>query len=224
MQKPLRASSSDLLACFFSECEKRFRFLEQRHGYSYLSGMATYKNNYKIIVPYTHTSSVQDPFLAVTRYEKDNHALEILYGDDDYIMEVFIYIDPITRISLKDLMAAKRVPYAMPDKMSWVTQNALIEKMVQAFAHTVKEHKKSFLLPDAKLVERALTMRSKLTEQTVRAHYKKGMEDASVRAAQAYMQKNYQEAVETLEPFEKNLSKSDLKKLKLARENLDRKS
>lgn len=219
MKQQLRTSSDDLLACFFSECEKRFRFLEQHHGYLYLSGLATYKNNYKIIVPYKGTQA-PEPFLAVTRYEKNAQAIELIYGDQDYILEVFLYVDPITRISLKDLMAAHRTPFAMPHKMAWVTQSASINELLEALSALMRGNLETILNPNAKLVERALTMRSKLTEQAVRENYKKLLDDASIRAAQAYTQKDFALVLEILMPFKKDLSKADLKKLRLAQENI----
>lgn len=219
MKQKLRANPQDLLTCFFSECERQFRFLELRHGYSYLSGLATYKNNYKIIIPYNNTT-VPEPFLAVTRYERDNLAFEFLYGYEDFVIEVNLYINNITRLSLKDLMDASRVPYVFEKSLSWVTYEGYIEEALGKFAAAIRENEKKFLSPSDKLIERALTMRGKLMEQAVREQYKTALHEASVRAAQAYMRKDYALVVEILQPFERDLSKADLKKLKLAREAL----
>ena len=38
----LQNNARDLLTCFFAECESGFRFLELKHGYSYMSGLVDY--------------------------------------------------------------------------------------------------------------------------------------------------------------------------------------
>jgi len=77
MDQIISANAHDLLTCFFDECENRFRFLEEKHGYLCFSGMAEYKNNYKIIRPYKQNALQEgQPFFATTRYEKHNRTVE----------------------------------------------------------------------------------------------------------------------------------------------------
>ncbi len=219
MNHVVRASSRDLLSCFFEECEKQFRFLERQHGFLYLSGLAEYKKNYKIIVPYLN-APVKEPFLALTRYEKDDQAIEILYGADNFTIEIFLYLDAITRLSLKDLMLAMRIDTVFSKPLVWMTEVGMLRESLEVFAKALQQYNKKFLNPSEKLIDRALTMRGKLTEQAVRAHYEVAKNEASAKAAQAYVRKNYPLVVEVLTPFVKDLGPADLKKLKRAQEKL----
>jgi len=209
-------SSAELLTCFFQQCEKRFRFLELSHGHSYLSGMAEYRNNYKIIVPYRGTHQAE-PFIAVTRYEKDGHAVEVVYGHENFTLDVFIYTDPSTRLSLKDLIIAKRSNFQFEVAENWISKPDVIEGTLDFYADTMQANAKSFLPPNAKLVERALTIRGKLLEQAIRAHYEKALEEAKTRAAEAFLRKDYQMVIDLLAPFADALDGASAKKLKRAR-------
>ena len=219
MKQDLRVPSRDLLTCFFKECEKQFRFLEENHGYTYLSGLTEYRQNYKIIVPY-NTQKVEEPFLGLTRYEKGDHAVEILYGDDDYILEMFIYINATMRFNLYDLMLAARRDVLFEQNPSWVTQDTRIHDLVRHFAKSMRADSALFLTPSDRLVNRALTMRSKIMEQSIRAHLKKSVETATHKAAQAFVQKDFKQVIEILEPFQEHLGSADIKKLKLAKQQL----
>lgn len=215
------ANSHDLLTCFFEECENQFRFLEEKHGYLYLSGLAEYKNNYKIIKPYTGKADIKHApsFLATTRYEKHDHAVEISYGDKNYAIEAFIYPDAMTRLSLRDIMLALRSDFAKPKNLSYLTETTQLFEALDWFARLLKEHPK-ILNPSEKLIDRTLTMHSKLTEQGIRAHFQSLLKAATVRAAEAFLKKSYEQVIEILLPFESYLSPSDLKKLKIARSKL----
>lgn len=219
MNHVVRASSRDLLACFFEECEKQFRFLERQHGFLYLSGLAEYRKNYKVITPYLN-GPVKEPFLALTRYEKGERAVEILYGEDNFTIEIFMYLDAITRLSLKDLMLAMRIDSVFAKPLVWMTEIGMLRESLEVFAKALQQNDRKFLNPSEKLIDRALTMRGKLTEQTIRAHYEVAKNEASEKAAQAFVRKNYGVVVEILEPFIKDLGAADLKKLKRAQEKL----
>lgn len=219
MQHDLRVSTSELLACFFAESEKQFRFLEEKHGYVYLSGLAEYKNNYKIIVPYKH-KNVEEPFLAVTRYEKNERAIELCYGHENYVIDMFIYIDYATRLSMRDLMTAMRSDFRFEEKPVWLKEPDLIKTALGHYSRALEKHAEKLVPPGLKLVDRALTIRGKLVEQTIREYHKKAQDDASVKAAQAFMKKDYKSVIEILSPFADALDAADLKKLKIAYKKL----
>ncbi|MGH1399413.1 MAG: hypothetical protein ACRBCT_09385 [Alphaproteobacteria bacterium] len=212
-------SSKELLTCFFQESEKQFRFLELEHGYRYLSGMVEYRNNYKIIAPFRNRS-YDEPFLATTRYEFEEHALEILYGDENYHLEMFIYTDSFTRLSLQDILLARRKDGSLGAEENWLTKPEVIVDTLAVLAAHIREHATHLLPPNEKLVDRALTIRGKMIEQGIRAHYEKALKEAGTRAAAAFMRKDYQGVIDVLAPFVDDLSAADLKKLKLARRKL----
>lgn len=219
MNQTLRANSRDLLTCFFEESEKLFRFLEDKHGFLFLSGLAKYKKNYKVIVPY-HNHAIENPFLAITRYEQGEHAIEIVYGEDNYTLDVYIYPDYIQRLHLKDLLRAIRSNEEFDQQNVWLTEQDLINRGLEAYADICKQHGRKILHPTKKLIDRALTMRGKLVEQTIRRFFEESKMEACKNAARAFVQKDYSKVIDVLEPYEGYLEKSDLKKLHIAREKL----
>jgi len=220
MDQIISANAHDLLTCFFDECENRFRFLEEKHGYLCFSGMAEYKNNYKIIRPYKQNALQEgQPFFATTRYEKHNRTVEILYGDKNLVLEAYIYPDAQTRLSLRDIIMAARSSVTKPASLSYLSEPQNISEAVEWFSTLLQKHPK-ILEPSAKLVDRAITISSKLTEESIRAHFTDMIKEASVFAAKAFLEKNYNYVIALLTPFEGYLTISDLKKLKIARAKL----
>ena len=193
--------------------------MEQKHGYSYLSGLVEYRQGRQIITPYNR-QNIQGPFLAVTRYEKDNQSLEILYGDKEFAIESYLYYDQVYRLSLGQMLAAVKKSDAGPTRHWLVTHEDLIVESIAGIARTVKKQWRHFLCPTPKIIERALTIRGKLMEQAVREQHKQDIEDASREAARAFMEKDFLKVIALLVPYERHLSASDLKKLTLARRNL----
>ena len=99
MNQTVQTGSHELLSCFFEECERQFRFLEEEHGFTYISGLLEYKKHCKLIKPYNgKTGDLPEPFFAVTRYELDKRAIEIFYGDHNYALEVYVYPDLMQRL------------------------------------------------------------------------------------------------------------------------------
>ena len=217
MNQIVGATSHDLLTCFFQESEKQFRFLEQEHGYMYLSGLADYQKNYKIIKPYKNDfKNDQAPFFAITRYEKPDNAIEILYGDKQHVLEVYIYPDTVTRLNLREIIAALRTDSPIMQNISYLVEKDKIKQSLTLFSQIMQTNPK-IIAPTARLVERASIMQSKLMEQGVREHLKKLVQNASILAAEAFVDKNYKKVIELLEPLEGYISVSDKKKLNIAR-------
>lgn len=217
MNQIVSANSHDLLTCFFQESEKQFRFLEEEHGYMYLSGLAEYQKNYKIIKPYKNDrQDGKPPFFAVTRYEKQTHAIEILYGDKQYVLEIYIYPDMVTRLNLREIIAAMRSDYPIMQNVSHLLEKEKITQSLALFSQVMQKNPK-IIEPSERLIERATTMQSKLMEQGVREHLKKLVQNASILAAEAFVDKNYTKVIDLLEPLEGYISISDQKKLNIAR-------
>ncbi len=181
--------------------------------------MAEYRDNYKIILPFKNRH-YDDPFLATTRYEFEQHAVEVLYGDENHHLEMFIYTDSFTRLSLQDLIHARRAGTDFTIEQNWLTCPKAITKTLSTFASYTREHAPHLLPPNEKLINRALTIRGKMIEQSIRAHYEKALKEAGERAAAAFMRKDYQTVIDILAPFVDDLPAADIKKLKLARSKL----
>ncbi len=108
-------SAKNLLEHFFSGCESKLRFLEQRHGFSYISGLAEYRNNSKIIRPWRE-QDITETFTALTRYERADTSLEIMFGEHQFIIESFVYYGPYQRFSLTEVLtAARKMPKGKPN-------------------------------------------------------------------------------------------------------------
>lgn len=214
------AETQNLLTCFFKECESQFRFLEEKHGYLYLSGLAEYHKNYKIIKPYNgQTPADNQPFFALTRYEQHDQAIEVMYGDNQYILEIFIYPDAVSRLSLRDMIMATRGDSSAVKDLSYLTEPEHVTKSLKWFAQAIIDNPK-VIKPSAKLIERASTMRSKLIEHGVRAHLDRLVEDSTTKAAAAFVEKNYAKVIDLLMPYQNFLGSSALKQLRIAQQKL----
>ena len=212
------ADSHALLTCFFEECESQFRFLEEEHGYLYFSGLMEYKGNYKLIKPYNEEiENPEKPFYAVTRYERNNQAIEVFYGDQNYILEIFVYPDAIQRFSIRDLISAARGDMTRNKAATYLTEARNIADSLKWFSNAMRDNPK-VLQPSERLVERASVMRDTLLEQGVRSHLDKLIKNASQRAAEAFAKKDFSQVIDILTPFEDYLSSADNKKLRIARE------
>ena len=212
------AHPHDLLTCFFEECESQFRFLEEEHGYLYFSGLMEYKGNYKLIKPYNNETQAPDqPFYAITRYERNSQAIEVFYGDQNYILEIYVYPDAIRRFSIRDLVSAARGDISQRKAAAYLTEATNISESLKWFSGAIRNNPK-VLQPSDRLIERATVMRDTLLEQGVRSHLDKLIKNASQQAAEAFVQKDYARVIDILVAFEEYLSAADLKKLRIARE------
>jgi hypothetical protein len=212
-------SAKGLLDHFFSACESKLRFLEQRHGFSYLSGVAEYRNNSKIIRPW-HGQDVPENFLALTRYERGDLAIEILYGDKEFTVESYVYYGPVRRYALNEVLnAARKKPRGKTGNWG-VTRPGLIDEMISNVALNLEAHHKTLLEPGDKLLERITTIRDMQLEQAVRRHFAETIKTLSMLAAKAYRERDYRQVVEMLEPYKEYLPSAELKKLQLAKKQL----
>lgn len=209
----------DLLRGFFSECERHFRFLEQQYGYSFFCGLIEYKNNYKVIKP-LNDQRVEGSFLAVTRYEKDDKAIELAYSQDQFSIEGFAFYNSIHRFELFEILSAARksAPALTGD---WgVTDTALIHKTIEPMAQAFEQHARILLDPNPKILERALTIRHTRLEQNIRQRHTDILKSICEEAAKAFREKNYLHVIHLLEPHKHYLKKAEIKKLERSKEFL----
>lgn len=219
MNNILWGSAKDLLACFFTECESRFRFLEQKHDFHYLSGLVRYKDGRQIITPYRNQDVPKD-FWAITRYEKDNIALEIVYGDEEFVIESYVYFQNIHRLNLSEILWAAKKDDGSVSGNRWASREAFLRDIICNMAASVEKHKRHILNPTQKTIDRAVTMRAKRLEENIREQYKKDLEKATTIAARAFHDRDFKRVLELLSPYEKDLATADSKKLMRARKNL----
>jgi len=210
-------SANELLKCFFSECERNFRFLEQRYGYSFFCGLVEYRNNYKLIKP-INSGIIHEPFIAVTRYEKDGCALEFSYSSQHFVIENQAFYNPVDRFSLAEILYAARKSGGQALNGDWgLTNEALIHNTIQGMAATTEKYARIFLNPSSKLLNRAMAIRSKRMEQKIRQKHLQTIKLVCQDAAKAYREKNYRQVVRLLEPFRQYLKKAEIKKLERAK-------
>lgn len=210
-----------LLRSFFSECERCFRFLEERHGYSFFCGLVEYKNNYKIIRPINLKGpSVEGPFTAVTRYEKNHRAIEITYSSGQFSIEAHAFYNPIDRYALSEIMAAARKPESRLEGDWGINDDMLIQDTIGALANHLEKHAQIILKPTEKLLNRAMTIRHQRLEQAIRQKHQSNIEMACRNAAKAFRQKDYRKVIQLLEPYKRYLKRSELKKLERAKKYL----
>ncbi len=213
-----REPSEYLLACFFAECETQFRFLETKHGFHYFSGLVEYKGGRQIITPYKN-QTIENGFQAMTRYEKDDDAFEIIFDDMYLSLEGYAYYNRINRFEFSEVLeAAKKTDSALTGKKP-VHHRDGVREAIEQIAAPFKSHIQYFIDPGEKQIERALTMRNKRMEHNIRAHHETIVQEASAKAAKAFLEKNYQFVIELLSPYKKDLSAADLKKLEKAKKS-----
>ncbi|MCK5284996.1 MAG: hypothetical protein KAJ86_05360 [Alphaproteobacteria bacterium] len=208
-----------LLTCFFAECESAFRFLELNHGYSHISGIVNYKQGRQIIIPYKG-QSIDGCFLVVTRYEKNNHAIEIIYGGAEFMIEVYSFFDQIHRLSFSDILRATKKKNIILNNNQWLMRESQIKYTICLMADVIEKNKTAFITPSKNFIDRALTMREKRMENLIRAQYNRDKAYVCILAAKAFLNKDYRRVIELFRPFERDLSIADKKKLRLAHQYL----
>jgi len=184
-----------------------------------MSGLAEYKNNYKIVRPYDG-QAVDDDFVAMTCYEKDNTVLEVLYKGEGHQLETLLYYNSVLRFDVPELLSAARKNAISPRAAQGLSSPTQITETVSRLAEDFEKHAKLICNPPVKLLERAQTIRVKHMEQTIRKFYADTVNQAVTLAAKAYREKDYKGVVALLEPHKNHLSPSDLKKLQLAKKQL----
>lgn len=213
------AEHSNLLTCFFTECERQLRFLEQEHGFYYLSGLTRYHNGRQIIMPY-QGQDYTPPFFATTRYELGDLALEVTYSDETYRLEVQVFYNRIQRLQLHEILKAAKKMVWLRDQDFIASSPRALKKCIERIQAVLHKHGDLVLTPSDRLLEKAQAIRDTLLEQNIREQYKKDMHQASTLAARAFLQKEFPRVIELLSPYERDLGAADLKKLDQARKKI----
>lgn len=200
-----------LVAHFFDACDNSFAFLCAEHGFEKYAGMVEFRGGRKIIKP-MKASQTDDLRLAICRLEHGNIALEITYSEDNLSIDSYIYYGFINRFSVSDILNAAKKRAARLNEHYGFTTPERIQDQMQDIARCIQIYPELFTTHNDKLIERAIKIRSKRMEQTVREQYGRNMDRAIERAAKAFRAKDYRKVVELYKPFEKSLKASDRKK------------
>jgi hypothetical protein len=193
--------------------------LEQKHEFRYISGLAEYRGGHLLIRPY-NLQDIDGCFWAVTRYERGENAIELSYGDKDYALDIHFIFGHTHRFSLHELLrAGKKNPHGSGARR-WIQAQATLEEHILALASLLFEHEKLLLEPDEKLIDRAMTMRQTNMHHQIHEQYQRELRESAQKAAQAFLDRDYRRVIELMAPYERHLSSSDVKKLKLARRYL----
>ncbi len=163
---------------------------------------------------------IDGSFSAITRYEKDEQAIEICFSSEQFLVEAYSFYNPFDRFELSEILIAARKD-AQSLASDWgVTNSALIEKTLKRMAGSLQKHARIVLEPTPKLLERAMTIRTARLEQGIRQKHSNALKAICEDAASAYREKDYRRVVQILEPHKDYLQKADLKKLARAKKSL----
>ena len=219
MSETQQRPADELLRCFFSECERRFRFLQDRHGYHFICGLGEYRNNYRIIRP-PDGRRIDESFLAVARYEQHERAIEMTYAHERFAIEAHAFYNCYERFGLDEMLSAAR-KNAEELRGDWgAASPALVQKTLRRIAADLETYAHIILEPKPRLLARAVTIRNSRVEHAVRQKHRDLVAKACKDAAAAYRKKDYRNVVALLGPHEKHLQKADLKKLSRAKKYL----
>lgn len=217
-------NSHRLLAYFFKNCKKQFRFLKNDHGFSSLAGMADYERGRYIIHPYNEMKQIDYPYCALVRYERNDIAFEVIYGDYNFSIESFVTYGRRYRFALGDIVAS------LPDKRAHApivfTQDDDVPCAPQihhlrAYLQTTQEQLSCYAdyLFDSvtdSFLDQAFKAQQYRIEAAVRQRYIKQKENACKRAAEAFREQDYKRAIMLYRPYKKDLNSVELRILSLA--------
>src|SRR5262249_25448130 len=121
----------NLLGCFFAACEKAFRFLEQEHGFTYLSGLTEYRMGRRIFTPWNPRITVSSAFTAATLYEKDNISIEIFFQGESSTLDFHFCYTPPHRFEFAEIINAPRLLPANAPEMPPLASEQQLEKIME---------------------------------------------------------------------------------------------
>ena len=207
--------TQELISCFFNNCESKLSFLKEHHDFQPISGLVKYKHGRKLIRPYRN-GTIPENFWALSRFEKQDIAIEISYHREEYILESHIYFGFVNRYNLSDLThAAKKADERLDTQYGIGNESDLIEK-IHTLGRAIHAHSSIITSHNEKLLKRANTIRNKRIESLVRERYNRDKKQATEKAAKAFMEKDYKKVIELYHPYREDLKAIDLKKYKRA--------
>lgn len=212
-----------LLSCFFEQSEDVFSFLKEQYGFTRAAGMARISRGRITLSPFDAARYLYNPqksFWAVVRYEKDDLALELSYGDMDFVMESHMYYDQTNRLSLSDILRSVKKPHGSVEPQYWVMTTDHMTKHLETLSDNVVHFKRYFLKYDSDIIEQAALMRAEAIKDAIYQQNQKNLEYISLMSARAMQDHNYKRVIELLRPYEEFLDDQNMHKLETARRRL----
>jgi hypothetical protein len=207
--------TQQLISCFFKSCENALDFLQDNHGFQYISGMVEYKQGRKLIRPF-RGDSIPENFWALSRYEKQDIAIEISYHEEEHIIESHIYFGFVDRYNLSDLAHAAKKADKRLNTQYGVANQPFLSQTIEDIGASMRTHAKLMTSCNERLLKRSNTIRNKRIENSVRDHYNRNKKQATEKAAKAFMEKDYRRVIELYHPYKSDLKATDLKKYRRA--------
>ena len=216
--------SSTLLACFVAECEQQLSFFETINCKRDLArprslcGLVEIKDGRQLISPLTEDTVITKPFFAAQRFEWNDLALEITYGDSDFIFDIWLHKYPDQRYYLSDILrAAQKNPRKAKAKRKLTSKNAL-RRAVRDTVKLITQNYDLIINPPAEILKRAAKIHQSRIETKMKRLAAQKLESASLKAARAFIKQDYKAVIYWLRPFQDFLDKTDSKKLEIAKE------
>jgi hypothetical protein len=215
-------TAQKLLGDFFSICAREFRFLEEDHGFTCVRGLSEYRKGHRLLTPWheQHVIPADAPFEAVTLYEKDDTAFEILYSSTNRTIDLYAGYSKSPRLQFQEILKAARRSLFVPLEIPVAVQHSTVEKTLQAISPVIQKNINFITAPNPKMIERALETREKHRELKLQEQLERDMAAAAQEAFRAFIVKDYRRVIELFTPYEHNLSFIHLRKLDIARKNL----
>ena len=220
-----------LLAYFFQDCKKQFRFIKKDHGFSSLAGMLSYEQGRHIITPHYDPKAVEYPFHSTVRYERKDTFIEIVYGDYNFSLECYITYQRRYRFLLSDLIqslpddkkiASAPICFDQDDQHDVAPQIQHIGSLLQTIHDTLKAYAHVlFIEPTEDFLERALLLQAKKVKARIQAQYEREKESACEKAAQAFHQQDFKRVIMLFRPYKNDLAPRETDMFSLAISSLD---
>lgn len=211
-------SIHSLLSSFFELCKEHFQFLQNDNDFSHIEGMVNYVQGRKFITTYTGEQDLPEDLRAiwaVSRFEKDDLAIEIGYGDADFRLSAHIYYGPAFRTELYDFLDINGVAVDLSPHQ-WIKSQDLLKTCIKDTAEIIQYNKRFVLKTNNKIIEKIQMKRSQEIRETIRAQHQDVLKSLTLMSTKALQNKDYKRVIELLRPYKKYLSDTDLNKLEQA--------
>jgi hypothetical protein len=210
------------LSHFIGSSQKHLQFLVDDLGFTCIAGMVEYKNGRKLIKPLDTITVIPDDLRqiwCVVRYEKDDFALELGYGDMDLRLEAYVYHDRIIRSALLDLLSIQGVGCDdLP--LQWLRDDDVIDGAIKTYADLIHANKRYIFKNDEKTIRKIQIQRSKKIRNTIKQHHDTTMRSITLMSSKAMQNKDYRRVIELLRPYKRYLSKASLTMLEQAQNQI----
>ena len=195
----------ELLGQFSGLSAVALRFMETEFGCRRTEGFSQF-DGYPGLCSLRVSDFSQIPgiFSYVVRYSDREAVFDLTYGDRELIIEpLIIYPVHNLRFYPTELLSAASIPQE-DDGLSggaWVQSVDYIERIVAAFATSLRRHWSFFRQPSIEVLDRALIQRGRRMRFAQDEQRRKDRERACIQASAAFHSGDHRKAVTLLMPF-----------------------